>query len=230
MTDNKSGHGIGSASAWAVAVCPVLLTAGMVVLLTTDATRAFAMRISRENSVIELVTAGLMLLGGVCGFGLALKARALGLPAVAWGFVLLFSFGMCVVGMEEIAWGQMLFAYQTPEMLLNLNQQQEMTLHNLPGLHGHSDMMWSAFALAGLIGIALRKRPVLALIAPAPVLAPWFLIVLVIGVTLTYRDMTDGDNRLFTLARRIDEFAEMLIAMASCLYLWFCARRLNGPA
>ena len=211
-------------------MCPLLLTAVMVALLTNGATRGFAIRISRENSIIELVTAGLMLAGGVFGLATAWRACKRKEHVLAWGFLSLFSAGMLFVGMEEIAWGQKLFAYQTPAALENLNQQNEMTLHNLPWLHGHSDMMWSAFAMGGLVGIALRKRPAFASIAPPPALATWFLIVLMIGGVMTYRDMTGADSRLFTLAHRMDEFVEMLIAMACCLYLWFCARRLNRAA
>ncbi len=61
--------------AWAIVVAPFCLTSVMVLLLTTDATRGFAIRISRENSIIEFVTAGLMLAGGVFGLATAWRAR-----------------------------------------------------------------------------------------------------------------------------------------------------------
>lgn len=223
MADVKPGHRISVA----VAVCPLLLTGVMVVLLTTNATRGFAIRISRENNVIEFVTAGLMLAGGA--FGLATVWRAINHKGsvLVWAFLSLFSAGMLFVGMEEIAWGQQLFGFTTPVALQDLNQQQEMTLHNLPGLHGHSDKMWSAFALGGLIGIGLRRWPITEKIAAAPAIAPWFAIIFCIGATMIYKDYSVGGNRLITLVHRMDEFNEMLIAMACCLYLWFCARRMT---
>lgn len=199
----------------------------MVLLLTTDATRGFAIRISRENSVIEFVTAGLMLASGIYGLWLAWRLKRQRERWWVCGFLALFSIGMLLVGMEEIAWGQKLYSFQTPAALKDLNKQGELTLHNLPGLHGRSDMMWSAFALGGLIGIALRRRATFARIAPEPALATWFAIVLCIGLTMTYRDWTGAQGRLFTLAHRMDEFNEMLIAMACCLYVWLCARRLS---
>jgi hypothetical protein len=216
--------------AWVVAACPLLLTGVMVALLTNGATRGFAIRISRENSIIELVTAGLMLAGGVFGLTMAWRARRRRERVLIWGFLSLFSVAMLLVGMEEIAWGQKLLTFQTPASLQNLNKQHEMTLHNMPGLHGHSDMMWSTFALGGLIGIALRGRPILGKIATEPALAPWFLIILSIGATMIYRDYYPAENRLYTLFNRMDEFNEMLISMACCLYLWFCSRRLNRAA
>ncbi len=200
----------------------------MAVLLTTDATRGFAMRISRENSVIEYVTAGLMLMGGVFGLLLAWRAKGSGKRWWVWGFFLVFSVGMMVVGMEELAWGQKLFGFDTPAVLEGVNEQQEMTLHNLPGLHGHSDMMWTTFALGGLIGIALGRRALFAKIAPPVMLAPWFLMILMIAVPLIWKDYSGADNRLLTLFHRMDEFNEMLIAIASYLYVWLCARRLAG--
>lgn len=230
MTGNKRGYRAGGALGWAVALCPLVLSGVMVVLLTNDATRGFAIRMSRENSVIELVTAGLMLAGGVFGLTMAWRARKRRERVLIWGFLSLFSAGMLFVGMEEIAWGQKLFTFQTPAALQNLNKQQELTLHNLPGLHGRSDMMWSTFALGGLIGLTLRGRPILGKIATEPALGPWFLIILSIGVTMIYRDYYPTENRLYTLFNRMDEFTEMLIAMACCLYLWFCSRRLNRAA
>ncbi|MEZ6192321.1 MAG: hypothetical protein R3C45_13675 [Phycisphaerales bacterium] len=230
MTDKKRGYGAGAALAWVVAVCPLLLTGVMVALLTNNATRGFAIRISRENSVIELVTAGLMLAGGVFGLVNAWRARKRREHLLVWGFLAMFSVAMLFVGMEEIAWGQKLFAFETPASLQNLNKQHEMTLHNLPGLHGRSDMMWSTFALGGLIGIGLRSRPIFGKIATEPAIAPWFIIVLAIGATMIYKDYADTNNRLFTLVHRMDEFNEMLIAMACCLYLWFCSRRLKSAA
>ena len=52
------------AATWGIAIFPVVLTGVMALLLTTDATRGFALRLSRENNVIEVVTAGLLLAGG----------------------------------------------------------------------------------------------------------------------------------------------------------------------
>lgn len=142
-------------------------------------------------------------------------------------FFLLFSFAMLLVGMEEIAWGQKLLGFETPEVLEQLNQQQEMTLHNLPGLHGHSDIMWATFALGGLVGIGLRRLAAFKDIAPSVLLVPWFLTILCIAVPLVWKDYSGADNRLITLFHRMDEFNELLIAMTSCLYLWLCMRKLT---
>ncbi|GAB4109861.1 MAG: hypothetical protein Kow00105_18610 [Phycisphaeraceae bacterium] len=211
-----------------VLLAPLVLFGGMGLLLTTDATRGFAMRMSRENGPIELATALLLLVGAVCGIRLTWRVGRAGGGRLAVGFVVLFSLGLFVVGMEEIAWGQKLIGYQTPALFQQVNQQHEVTLHNLPGLHGHSDLMWAGFALCGLFGMALHRWEPARLIAPEPTLASWLLIIAGVGLMMAYRDIVDADNRFFTLLRRMDEFIELLIAMVSCLYLWQTARRVSS--
>ncbi len=208
-----------------LAVFPVALTAIMVVLLTTDATRGVAMRLSRENSVIEFVSAGLMLGGGVFGLRLSWKAKGQGDVWWVWGFFLLFSLGMLLVGMEEIAWGQKLFGFATPAVVEGINQQGEMTLHNLPGLHGHSEMMWAAFGIGGLAGVFIRRWRVFEKIATPGVLIAWFVMILLVALPSAWNEFGSIERRVDLLIDRMDEFNEMLIAMVSCLYVWLCARR-----
>lgn len=202
----------------------------MVLLLTTDVTRGMAMRLSRENSLIEFVTAGLMLVGGVFGLTLALRAKVRGERAFVWGLLLAFSLGMLLVGMEELAWGQKLFGYATPAAMAELNQQHEMTLHNLPGLQDRSDILWGLFAVGGLIGIGLRKVKLFEKVSPPAMLAGWFVIILLIALPLTWKDFTGNENKVTVVLGRMDEFTEMLVAMAACLYIWLCARRMRSCA
>jgi len=49
-----------------------------------------------------------------------------------WFFALLFFF----IAGEEISWGQRFFNITTPEMLKNINVQQEVNIHNIEGIHG----------------------------------------------------------------------------------------------
>jgi hypothetical protein len=206
----------------------VLLTAIMALLLTTDTTRGFTMRLSRENSVIEFITAGLMLAGGVYGLRLSWKVKSQGDAWRVWGFFLMFSLGMLLVGMEELAWGQKLFGFATPAAIEQINQQNEMTLHNLPGLHGHSEIMWAAFGVGGLAGVLISKWRAFEKIATPAVLIPWFVMILLVALPSAWNEFSSIERRIDLLIDRMDEFVEMLIAMASCLYLWLCARRLTA--
>jgi hypothetical protein len=203
-----------------------MMTGIMVILLTTDVTRGFAMRMSRENNVIEFVSAGLMLAGGVYGLLLAMKAKARREAWWVWGFFLLFSLGMLLVGMEELAWGQKLIGYATPVAIAKINQQGEMTLHNLPRIHGHSEMLWVVFGTGGLVGVVLLGRRAFEKIATPVVLIPWFVMIMAVTLPSVWIEFGSIERRVDLLVNRMDEFNEMLIAMVSCLYIWLCARRL----
>ena len=48
------------------------------------------------------------------------------------GLSLLFFFGAG----EEISWGQRVFGWETPSSMVELNQQQELNLHNIGIFHG----------------------------------------------------------------------------------------------
>jgi len=50
-----------------------------------------------------------------------------------WGFSILFF----MIAGEEISWGQRIFQTPTPELLANINVQQEMNLHNIKSIHGN---------------------------------------------------------------------------------------------
>ena len=48
---------------------------------------------------------------------------------------LAFASILFVAFMEELAWGQMMFGWDTPENFRSLNAQGETTLHNIHGIH-----------------------------------------------------------------------------------------------
>jgi hypothetical protein len=61
------------------------------------------------------------------------------------GLINLFAAG------EEISWGQRIFGIDTPEWLHQINEQHELTVHNIEGLQGNHRWMGLVF----LIGICL---------------------------------------------------------------------------
>ena len=50
------------------------------------------------------------------------------------------SFVMLFVGLEEIAWGQILFGWKTPEDIPADNAQNQTTLHNLEFFQNYLDL------------------------------------------------------------------------------------------
>ncbi|MFK7895736.1 MAG: hypothetical protein AB8G23_07875 [Myxococcota bacterium] len=87
-------------------------------------------QISSEDGVVEDLSA-LALLAAAAGLALVV-ARSLSagdaLKALAFAGL---AAGCFVTGMEEISWGQRLVGFDSPEVFVKYNQQQEFNLHNL---------------------------------------------------------------------------------------------------
>ena len=69
----------------------------------------------------------------------------------------IISFGMFFVGLEEIAWGQVLFGWKTPENIAAVNAQNQTTIHNLKFFQNHLDL--NLFLFSALILILVLWRP-----------------------------------------------------------------------
>jgi len=139
-------------------------------------------QLGQEDSWIEWLT--------VAAFGSAGAAFALvGLKRgwrdgwFAWGLAL-FCF---VVAGEEISWGQRLVGFVPPEVFLQKNYQEEANLHNI--FNDQMGPKWMlVFVLAGwglllpVMKLAGAKTLLeqLRVIEPPIVLAPWFLVSLVL--------------------------------------------------
>jgi hypothetical protein len=127
--------------------------------------------------------------------------------------------------MEEVAWGQRWFGFETPEALREINMQHEVTLHNIRGLHGWSDLMRLAFGLGGLVGIFLWRFPRMRSVAVAPVLWSWFLVISIHAAIDTYNDFAPISRRIDFALQRSSEVIELLIGAAALLYAGLHARR-----
>ena len=79
--------------------------------------------------------------------------------AVIYGIV---SVAMLFVGLEEIAWGQVLFGWKTPENIAAVNAQNQTTFHNLKFFQSYLDL--NLFLVSTLILILVIWRPTFGLI------------------------------------------------------------------
>jgi len=82
------------------------------------------------------------------------KRLAMRLHAVIYATI---SFGMLFVGLEEIAWGQILFGWKTPESIAAVNAQNQTTLHNLEFFQNYLDL--NLFLVSVLILVLVLCRP-----------------------------------------------------------------------
>ncbi|MCB4408165.1 hypothetical protein [Synechococcus sp. MU1642] len=108
-----------------------------------------------ENSVVEWLTALFLLLSAYLAL---VTGVSKGSPYPKW-MLLAFASILFVAFMEELAWGQMMFGWDTPENFRSLNAQGETTLHNIHGIH---DLISPALLLfsSASAGVSLtKKRP-----------------------------------------------------------------------
>jgi hypothetical protein len=85
----------------------------------------------KEDGLLENIQFIFFLLSCGLSWHLAIEMRRCGEKNTSiffWLGVILFFF----IAMEEISWGQRIFAIPTPEWLLPLNYQRELNLHNIP--------------------------------------------------------------------------------------------------
>ena len=61
------------------------------------------------------------------------------------------------VGLEEVAWGQILFGWKTPENIAAVNAQNQTTLHNLEFFKNHLDL--NLFLVSVVLLMLVLWRP-----------------------------------------------------------------------
>lgn len=106
--------------------------------------------IVREDSVLEWAQV-VGFLGGFVG-GAALAARAFrgGNGRVALAYAVFAAACFFVLG-EEVSWGQRLLGFGTPESLKEINDQDEVTLHNLGEVRVLMKLFLISLGLAGAV-------------------------------------------------------------------------------
>lgn len=69
----------------------------------------------------------------------------------------IIAFVMLLVGLEEIAWGQILFGWKTPENIAAVNAQNQTTLHNLEFFQNYLDL--NLFLVSVVLVVLVLWRP-----------------------------------------------------------------------
>lgn len=212
-----------------IVAAPVIVAASFIGFLWAPETRFATKWLLLENQPVQLLTFLALAAGGLLGLALAWRARRNGAGAMVFVFYAVFSAGLLFTAMEEVAWGQWFFGFETPPALERINRQDEMTLHNIRGIHGHSEYFRVAFAVGGLLGLCLSLWPRARDIAVPPLLASWFLVIAVLAgldLVLDYYPF----HRYFyrTIGVHMSEVVEMLIGFAALLYVRLNWTRLHA--
>lgn len=204
---------------------PVILLALMAIGWQFHPTRQISIWFLQENNPVELLTAFCFFLASFIAIRFSLALMQQGEAAFVYGFYGFFGLVVFIVGMEEIAWGQWLFGFDTPEQWKEINRQGETTLHNIAGIQGHSEIMRLAFSIAGMVGVALGRWPIFKRIAAPVILLPWFVVIAVHASIDVYNDVNPIYGPFDYFIHRGSELIEWMISFSALLYIVLNVRR-----
>lgn len=203
----------------AYAVIPVLLLFGSLVALVPAVSRDLMLWLLEENHPVEFLSFLLFILSSGLSFRLGaglLQKKNFGIG----GFFLLFGLFLFLVGMEEVSWGQHLFGFETPASMKQSNAQGEMNFHNVKALQGKSEWFRLLFGVGGLIGCGLHAKPKWKAISPSLKLLPWFGVISFHAFYDVLDDFINTPARVEYAVQRSSEMVELLIAVASFLFVF----------
>lgn len=201
-----------------------LCTIGIALPATRDAT----LWLLAENRPVEVLTFITLLAAGFIGLQLVFKLQGSGETKLFQVFFLLFSVGMILTAMEEIAWGQQFFQFQTPDSLLQINVQKEITLHNIEGLHGKTEYLRLIYGIGGSVGVLLLGRSFLEKISAPLFLLPWFLAITVHSVIDVVNDLAPIQREFDAFISWMAELVELFIGVSALLYVWVNKQKRQG--
>jgi hypothetical protein len=138
---------------------------------------------------------------------------------------------------EELAWGQRIFGWTTPEPLEAINKQGEITLHNIEGV-GYA-FKWAQLVV-GAYGAVLpvllpwwidgsaswaRARGFLSFVVPHFTLIPCFAFMFVWRL---YRNLVEEPTNHYFVISEYNEIVELVLALGFLLFVTFQWRRLRA--
>jgi hypothetical protein len=209
-----------------IVLFPIACVLIYVLGLNLPATRGIALWSLQENKPVEILTFVLLFVGGVLGLRVARQSKVRGEPTPVVAFYLLLGVLLLLVAMEEIAWGQQFFGFATPELIKHFNAQDEITLHNVEGLQGHTEWFRLMFGLSGWLGVILASRPWFRPIGVPAVLLSHFMVITPMATIDLVNDTYSLGREADRIVNRLSELVEMLCGGAGFLYVWLNGRML----
>jgi hypothetical protein len=218
--------GVAPALAEALFLLPFV---GAIALVLARAHKPLFRFLTSENSVLEWPQFVGFAAASIFALACAWRLRKAGRPLPALAF-LAFGIG-CIFGAgEEIAWGQHIFGFGTPERLEEINEQEEVTVHNINSVQRLTN---SAYLIAGLYGsigawiVRWRDRPgeLVELLMPPLFLTSAFFVMF----GYKFLRFTFFPESGFTVTRT-GEWAEFCLALGFFAFACLQWVRLRGPA
>ena len=202
-------------------------------LAANESTKELFLWLVREDNPVEVATFVFLFAAGVWALGLGLKGRHAEEPRWVVPFYIGIGLAFLVVGMEEIAWGQRIFGFETPEAFIERNAQRETTLHNVWMFQGKSELFRLFFGVGGFAAFAACSIPRLRAYRPDPVLLSWFVTITVLAAIDFYADLVSVDPFVDWLFGKLSEVVEMMVGVTALVYVAIQSRsfhQLHGQA
>jgi hypothetical protein len=204
---------------------------GAIALVLARAHKPLFRFLTNEDSLLEWPQFVGVAAASIFALACAWRLHSAGRPLLAFAY-LAFGLGCLFVAGEEIAWGQHIFGFGTPERLEEINEQEEVTLHNINSVQRLTNL---AYLTAGLYGSIVawvvrwrwrnRRSELVDLLIPPLFLTSAFF------VMFGYKFLRLGffHESGFTVTRA-GEWAEFCLALGFFAFAFLQWVRLRGPA
>lgn len=185
----------------------------------------------QEDGPAEWLSAIAFVLTGFVSIRIALARFKSGHRWQAWLFIAV-ALVMMFAGGEEISWGQRVFGWETPQEIVDINDQGETNLHNIGIILQFTNLAMFLTGLYGTFAYVANSNLRFArrwdqgdyLFVPPFFLASYFFPILVFRIAR----MTVFTESNFTL-NRLGEWAEMVVAVGILLFFWLAFLRVTSP-
>ena len=225
FTSEYKQYRVSSNLLFLLSLSPLLILLFLAILLLIPASHNFAQWLLTENRPVELLTFIMALWAAFESLKLTQKCSRKNYK-LAMLFYLCFSFLFFFLAMEEISWGQHFFKFTTPEFWRIRNAQDELNLHNYDFIGvNYLEVYPLAFGVVGIIGIwANLTQRLPKIICPPLILWSWFAIITIHSGIDLFHEFYIVNIGFDDLVNHLDEAAEMLVAIAGLLYIYFNSR------
>lgn len=207
----------------------VLIVAALALTTRNELVRDVLRLLLQEDGPAEWLSAISFFVGGVIAFLIARRLR----ESARTGLALIFfigALGLFFAAGEEISWGQRILDLVTPDELIEINDQNELTLHNIGFLLQITNLIMLMAGLYGAVAYLVNKRVRIEksvrggdyLFIPPFFLSSYFVFVFLFRL-VRWTILTESN---FVL-NRLSEWVEMLIAIGIMLFIYLIYRQLR---
>jgi len=201
---------------------------GSVGIVLARADKALYRSLTDEDSVLEWLQffgfAVACIFALLCAWRLHASHRSI--VALAY---LAFALGCFFVAGEEVAWGERVLGYGTPEALEEINEQRETTVHNIDVVQQFTNLTYLIAGLYGSIGAwIVRGRNMWRRSDLVDLLLPPIFLTTAFFVMFAYKALRFAFFREsgFTVTRA-GEWAELCLALGFSVFAFLQWRRLG---